>query len=257
MPHHSRPVVPAVLALAFVALAPSPSPAQLRVIISGGFRAVYADVLPDFERSTGVTVQTTSGASQGDGPQTIGAQLRRGVPADVVIMNRMGLAPLIAEGRIAPGTDVDLARTPLAVAVRTGAGKPDISTTASFKQTLLNAKRVTIDVSTTGLFVTGTLFPRLGIANEMAQKTRAGGAEALAAGDADLAVLPASELLSVHGIEVVGSVPDDAQFIALFAAAVVSGSTETEAAKRLIAHLAGEATTAVLSRKGMERPPRR
>jgi molybdate transport system substrate-binding protein len=47
--------------------------------MSGGFRAAYLDILPDFEKRTGVSVATSTGASQGDGPNTIGAQLRRGV----------------------------------------------------------------------------------------------------------------------------------------------------------------------------------
>jgi molybdate transport system substrate-binding protein len=66
--------------------------------------------------------------------------LRRGDPADVVIMNRQGLAELIAQGRIVPGTDLDLAQTLTGVAVRAGAPKPDMSTVAAFKQTLLRLR---------------------------------------------------------------------------------------------------------------------
>ena len=55
----------------------SPSLAQLNVMISGGFSGAYRQVLPEFERSTGITVVTGSGASQGTGPQTIAAQLQR------------------------------------------------------------------------------------------------------------------------------------------------------------------------------------
>src|SRR5277367_4077353 len=85
---------------------PAASLAQVKVIMSGGFSAAYRELLPEFEKATGITVTTTSGASQGSEPNTIGAQLRRGVPADVVIMSREGLADLIAEGRIAAGTDL-------------------------------------------------------------------------------------------------------------------------------------------------------
>ena len=84
--------------------------AQLKVIISGGFSAPYQQLLPEFERKSGNKVTTGSGASQGTGPQTIGAQLARGVAADVVILSREGLSELIAANRIAVGTDVDLAR---------------------------------------------------------------------------------------------------------------------------------------------------
>ena len=101
---------------------------QVKVIISGGFAPAYREVVPEFERTTGISVTTASGASQGTGPDTIGAMLRRGEAADLVILNRQGLAELTAEGKIVAGTDVDLAETLIGIAVRSGSPKPDIST---------------------------------------------------------------------------------------------------------------------------------
>ena len=173
-----------LMTAAFVVLAavafPSTSFAQVKVILSGGFTAAYKEVLPEFEKTSGIKVTTTNGASQGNGPNTIGAQLRRGEPADVVIMNKAGLDDLIAEGKIAAGTEVDLARTLLAVAIRAGAPKPDISTLDAFKQTLLSAKTVSVDASTSGIYITTKAFPRLGIAKEMEGKTIKEGAPAVA-----------------------------------------------------------------------------
>src|SRR5678815_6085088 len=108
---------------------------RLKVLISGGFSGPYKKLLPEFEKTTGVKVTTGSGSSQGTGPQTIGAQLARGVAADVVILSREGLSELIAANRIAVGTDVDLAQVPLGVAVRAGAARPDVSTVEAFKRT--------------------------------------------------------------------------------------------------------------------------
>ena len=116
--------------------------AQVKVLMSGGFSAAYQELLPEFQNTTGIAVSTARGASQGDGPNTIGAQLGRGVPADVVIMSRGGLTELMAEGRIAVGSDVDLARVPLGVCVRAGTPRPDISTIDAFRQTLLRAKSI-------------------------------------------------------------------------------------------------------------------
>jgi molybdate transport system substrate-binding protein len=128
-------VIAAVLAL------PTASFAQVKVIISGGFSAAYRDLLPEFERTSGVKVTTSSGASVGDGPNTIPGQIRRGVPADVVILSREGLVDLIKEGRTVAGTDTDLARSLIGMIVRAGAPRPDISTVEAFKQTLVRAKR--------------------------------------------------------------------------------------------------------------------
>src|ERR1700736_5889384 len=142
---------------------PVTASAQLNVLISGGFSGAYEQLLPEFERMSGIKVTTGSGASQGAGPQTIAAQLARGVPANVVILSREGLSELIAAKRIAAGTDVDLARVPLGVAVRAGTPKLDVSTVEAFKQVLLKAKTVAIPGSTSGIWLTTDLFPRLGI----------------------------------------------------------------------------------------------
>jgi molybdate transport system substrate-binding protein len=99
--------------------------AQLNVLISGGFAGAYEQLLPEFQRMSGIKVTTGSGASQGSGPQTIAVQLGRGVAADVVILSREGLSELIAAKMIAAGTDVDLARVRLRVAVRARTRKPD------------------------------------------------------------------------------------------------------------------------------------
>src|SRR5205085_9791637 len=89
-------LLPAV-SLATLLAVPASASAQVsvRVIISGGFSGPYEQLIPEFQRSTGIQVVTGSGSSQGTGPQTIAAQLERGVPADVVILSREGLSELM------------------------------------------------------------------------------------------------------------------------------------------------------------------
>jgi molybdate transport system substrate-binding protein len=205
---------------------------------------------------TGIKVTTTPGMSQGDGPTVIAAQLRRGVPVDVVIMSREGLDGLIAEHRIVAGTDVNLAQTPLGLAVRTGAPKPDISTADAFKATLLRAKGVAFMPSTTGIYLTTTLFPRLGIAEAIAKKSNTAGAAAVAKGEAEITLQPVSELMHVAGLDYVTPVPTEVQYISVFSAAIVTGSKEMDASKRLIAYLASDSATATIKKSGMERPKR-
>ena len=238
----------AVVAVAF----PGASFAQVKVILSNGFGAAYRGALPDFEKTSGIKVTTTEGASQGNSPNTIGAQLRRGVLADMVIMNKAGLDDLIAEGKIAPGTNVDLARTLLAVTIRTGAPKPDIGTVDAFKKTLLSARSVSIDASSSGIYLTTKAFPRLGIAKEMEGKTIKEGASAIASGKADIGVMLVSEILPVKGVEVVAPVPAEIQEAGVFSAAVVKGAKEVESAKRLIAFLASQSASAAIKKSGME-----
>lgn len=237
-----------VVAVAF----PDASFAQVKVILSGGFGAAYREALPEFEKNSGIKVTTATGASQGNGPNTIAAQLRRGESADVVIMNKAGLDDLIAEGKIAAGTNVDLARTLLAVAIRSGAPKPDVSTVEAFKKTLLGARSVSVDASTSGIYLITKAFPRLGIAHELEGKTIKGGAPAIASGKADIAVMLMSEILPVKGVEVAAPVPAEIQEASVFSAAVVAGAKEVESAKRLIAFLASQSASAAIKHSGME-----
>ena len=242
-----------MFAITMLVALPSPSPAQVRVLISGGFSAAYQELLPQFEKSTGITVTTAQGASQGDGPTTIGAQLRRGQPADVVIMSREGLAELLAEGRIVMGSDVDLARIPLGVGVRAGTPRPDISTVNAFKQTLLRAKSIGIE-STSGMYLKTKVFPQLGIAGALVDKLSDAGAAEVASGGVETVVLPVSEILPVRGVDFVGTIPTDLQFFQVFAAAVVKGTKNPEACKRLMDFLASEKATPTVEKWGMKRP---
>src|SRR5437588_10171883 len=151
---------------------PVAASAQLNVLISGGFSGAYEQLLPEFERTSGIKVTTGSGASQGTGPQTIAAQLARGVPADVVILSREGLTELAAAKRIVAGTDADLARVGLGVAVRAGTPKPDVSTVDAFKQMVLKAKTIAVPGSTSGIWLMTDLFPRLGIGEKSTSRRR-------------------------------------------------------------------------------------
>jgi len=240
------------LVLAVVVAFPSASFAQVKVIISGGFTAAYRELLPEFERSSGITVTTTSGGSVGSGPNTIGAQIRRGVPADVIILAREGLTDLVKEQRTVPGTDVDLARSIIGVIVHAGAPKPDISTVEALKQTLLKAKSVAMSSSTSGVYLTTVLFPKLGIADQMKDKISTSGAAAVGRGEAELGLQQVSEVLAVPNVDFVGTIPESVQYVTTYAAAVVKGTLQLDASKRLIAFLSSEAAMAAIKKSGME-----
>jgi molybdate transport system substrate-binding protein len=229
--------------------------AELKVIISGGFSGPYEALVPQFERTTGIKVATGSGSSQGKGPQTIAAQLARGVPADVVILSREGLSELIAGRSIAPGTDVDLARTPIGVAVRAGAPKPDVRSVEDFKRVVLKARMVAVPSSTSGIFLIEEILPRLGIAgrvNVQATPRGSGAAAMVAAGEADIGLLPVSEIVHAGGVELAGVIAEEIQLHQIFAAAIVAGSREMEAGKQLLAFLTSESAAQTIRRGGME-----
>jgi len=216
--------LPLLFAVSF--LSPSPSFVQLNVITSVGFAAAYNDLVPAFQKSSGITVATKHFASQVNGPDTIAAQLRAGAAADVVIMSKEGLGEFIAEGRIIPASAADLAQVQLGVAVRAGAPKPDISTVEALRHLLLPAKSINA-LSTTGLYLTDKLLPNLGIARKVTSKMKGGTAATVATGEVEIAIRPASELVNVPGIDFVGPVPEEVQYLSIFSAAIVAGGCQS------------------------------
>jgi molybdate transport system substrate-binding protein len=173
----------------------------------------------------------------------------------VVILSREGLGELIAAKMIAAGTDVDLARVGLGVAVRAGTTKPVVSTVEGFEQALLQAKSVAIPGSTSGIWLVHELFPRLGITDRVNIKLAARGTDAtgmVAGGDADLAILPVSEILPAAGVDFAGRIAPEIQFVQVFSAAIVAGSKEIAASKRLIEFLASGRASEAVRNSGME-----
>ncbi|QOZ27485.1 substrate-binding domain-containing protein [Bradyrhizobium sp. CCBAU 51753] len=235
------------------------TPKTIKVIISGGFAAVYREVLPEFERSTGIAVETGSGASEGTGPKTIRHQLANGTKADVVILSREGLQKLIEDGRIRAGSEAGLATAALAAAVRAGCPKPDIGDAIALRQALIDAGQVVAPSSTSGQYFRDEIVPRLNLPDTVTLSFEARGTEAveaLRAGKANLSIGPTSELVQESGIEVVGLLPPNFQLVQTFTAAVVSDSRAPEAARRLIDFLSADTDLmrAAIKRAGMERP---
>ena len=247
------PAIAALMAILPVAASPA---SEVKVMISGGMTAAYKQVVPVFERKTGLTVSTAYGPSMGTTPNAIPVRLARGEEADVLIMVKEALVDLIAQGKAIGATRVDLVRSPIGIAVRAGSLKPDIGTPDALRRTLLAVKSVAYSDSASGVYVETQLFKRLGIEEQMKGKARMIPAEPVAGvvarGDAELGFQQISELLPVAGVEVVGPIPDEVQKITIFSAAVASGAKSVEAAKALIAYLAGAEVTSALRRSGLD-----
>ena len=120
----------------------------------------------------------------------------------------------------------------------------------------MRAKSVTFQ-STSGVYLTTKLFPKLGIADVLAAKTNDAGPPAVANGDVEIAIQPVSELVHAPGIDYVGPIPDDIQFVSVFSAAIVAGSTQVDASRRLVSFLASAAADAAIRNAGMQRATRR
>jgi molybdate transport system substrate-binding protein len=237
-------------------LAGGASAAEVRVMISGGLTAAYKELVPEFERLTGNKVITAYGPSMGTTVNAIPVRLERGEPADVLIMVGYALGDLAKQGKVVAGSSVDLVKSPIGVAVKSGTPKPDISSVDALKRTLLAAKSVAYSDSASGVYISTEMFQKLGIAAEMKDKARAIPAtpvgETVAHGDAELGFQQISELKPVSGIDIVGQLPPEVQKITVFSAGIASVSKEPEAGKALIKFLASSAAAPVIIASGME-----
>jgi predicted neuraminidase/ABC-type molybdate transport system substrate-binding protein len=246
----------AVLVLAGLLVAAAATADEIKVVTSGAFTAAYLELVPQFERGTGHKVVTAFGPSMGSSPDAIPNRLRRGDPIDVVILAASALDGLIADGKVAPGSRLDLVRSSIGMAVRSGAPKPDISTLEAFTKTVMAARSIAFSSSASGVYFFSELFPRLGITDAIRAKSRmvdSGPAGALVArGEAEIAFQQISELLPVAGIDYVGPLPREAQRVTVFAAGIVVGARASAAATALLEFLASPAADGAIRKSGLE-----
>jgi molybdate transport system substrate-binding protein len=245
--------------VAALALSTAASAAEVRVMISGGLTAAYKVLVPEFERATGHKVLTAYGPSMGTTANAIPVRLARGEPADVLIMVGYALDDLAKQGKVIPDSRVELVKSPIGVAVKSGAPKPDISTADAVKRMLLAAKTIAYSDSASGVYVSTEMFDKLGIREEMRDKARKIPAtpvgEIVAHGEAEIGFQQISELKPVEGIDIIGSLPDALQKITVFSAGIASVSKEPDAAKALIKYLASPAARPEIVKSGMDPIP--
>jgi molybdate transport system substrate-binding protein len=229
---------------------------EVRVLTSGAFAAALAELAPQYQRTTGDTVVVAEGGTLGNGPDSIPSRLQRGEPTDVLIMSAAVLEELVKSGKVVAGSRVDLAQSGIGMAVRSGAPHPDIRTVDALKRTLLQARSIAVSSSISGVYLTTELFPRLGIADQIADKIkrvetgRVG--SVVARGEADIGFQQRSELITLPGIEYVGPLPPEVQRTTVFAAGVVRGAAHADAARRFVQFLSSAAAHAAIRQSGLE-----
>jgi molybdate transport system substrate-binding protein len=236
--------------------------ADVHVMISAGFYNVYSELGPAFERASGHHLVTTRGPSMGDSPESIPTRLARGEAADVVILDGGAADALGKRGLLHSDSKIELARSLIGMVVPAGAAKPDISSVEAFRSTLLAARSIAYSDSGSGTYLSTTLFPRLGVADQIAGKSRkvrgppSGEpvASVVARGEAEIGFQQVSELIHVPGVAFVGTLPAEVQPIFSFAGALTSTVQQPEAASALIRFLASPEAATVISNAGLLPP---
>jgi len=240
----------------------SASAAEVQVMISAGFYGVYAELGPAFERASGHRLITTRGPSMGDSPEAIPTRLARGETADVVILDGGSADELAQRGLVRAGTKVDLALSQVGMVVRAGVVKPDIGSVEAFRRTLLAVKSIGYSDSGSGTYLSTILFAKLGVADQVALKSRkvrgppSGEpvAAVVARGELEIGFQQVSELIHVPGVTFVGTIPAELQPAISFAGAITSAARQPDAALALLRFLASPEAASTISKAGLTPP---
>jgi len=229
--------------------------AEVKVLTSVALTAALDELAPVFEKQSGNKVTIVYG---------LAAEMRKrvldGESADVVLIVRPMMDELQKQNKLAANSLVNVVSTPVALAARAGAPKPNIATVEAFKSALLAAKSIVYADPAKG-GASGVIFARvldrLGIADQMKAKTilvpGAQAADVVAKGEAELGVAQGSEIVPVAGAALVGPMPGELASTTVFAAAIGADSKSAAAAKTFIDFLNSAQVTPQFKAKGFER----
>jgi len=239
----------AVVAALSATLAPPTVAAEIKVIASNALREPYRELVPIFEKTTGIKVAIDWG-----GTVNIVRRIGGGEIVDIVIIPAERIDNFIRKRLLV--SRIDLARSGVGVAVRAGAPRPNISSAVALRNTLLAAKSIVLSSGPSSVYLP-TLFQKMGIADELKPKIIQIGpglpvGETIARGEGEIGFTQMSELMSVKGIDYLGPLPAEVQFITVFAAGLHAAAGAPDAARALLKFLTAPEAAPVLRRHGME-----
>jgi molybdate transport system substrate-binding protein len=223
----------------------------IRVLSTLALKGAVGSLAGPFEAASGVRIDA-------DFAPTIGLleRLRHGETADIVILTKEALDDLAAKGNVVAATCVDLARSFVGLAVKTGAIHPDIASESALRAALLGARSVAYSrIGASGILF-AQLIERMGIASQINARARiipsGFTAALLVSGEADLAVQQISELKLVGGVDIVGPIPPELQTPAVFSAGRLAISERAAPSDALLKYLASPDAAPVLRASGLE-----
>jgi molybdate transport system substrate-binding protein len=231
--------------------------AEIKVLASGSLKGALSQLIPDFQKASGDTATIEYGPAG-----AIMGRIQKDDAADVVIVSRAQIEKLASNGKVLPGSLVNVAAIALGVAVRKGAPKPDISSVEAFKRTLLAARSIgyrdPATGSTSGTYA-ASLVEQLGIAEDIKPKLRLDRTEGdapenvfrtVASGEIEMQIGQITEIVIAPGVELAGPLPAEIQNTTVMAAGIVASSKTPDAATAFIRFISSPSAAAVLKATG-------
>jgi len=215
----------------------------------GAMRSLMMDMLPLFERTSGVKVEIEFRLTS-----VLQKEIETGAAFDIALLPRPELDALVGAGKIAAGGTADIARSSVGLAVKAGARKPDISSVVALKRALIAARSIAYSDGPSGAYI-AALLQRLGIADAMKPKTKLTSrpvAELVAAGEAEIGMQQIVAILPIKGAELVGPLPSELQNVIIYAAGLSAVAQNSAAAKNCIAFMRSPDAAQLIRTKGME-----
>jgi molybdate transport system substrate-binding protein len=231
----------------------STEPHPIRVISSMATRAVLGALARAFEARSGCGV-----AIESVGGVDAAKRVQAGEPFDAVVLASDAIERLVAAGHLVARSQVGLARSGVAVAVRSRAPRPEIGSEDAVRRAVLAARTIGLSTGPSGVELR-RLFERWGIGDQIRDRTVTPppgvpvGA-LVARGEVELGFQQLSELLHVEGLDVVGPLPAAIQFVTTFSAAVGARARRPDAARALLDFMASPAAAEAKRREGLDPP---
>jgi molybdate transport system substrate-binding protein len=196
-------------------------------------------LVADYEAKTGTHVKVTYGT---------GVSTRTTVASGGALDVSLLFSPFdeaLRTGNVVRGSATVIARQRLAIAVKKGAAKPDISTRDAVRRTLLNAKSI-ISVDPEQGSVGGAVLltlDKLGLTQQLKPKIKwvpTGGVvqDSVAKGEYELALGPYLSDMRNPGLDVVGALPADASYVVDVTGFLSTSAKDSKAARALLDFLA-------------------
>jgi molybdate transport system substrate-binding protein len=229
--------------------------AELKVLSPQAMRPALNDLVPQFERSSGIQVTISYATAS-----ALVREIEDGKTADLAILSPEQIEQLQEEDKITEDSLTPVAKLEFGVIIRKGATKPDVSRVHALKQTLMATKSIASgdpESSASGKYFS-SLIERLRIADAIKPKIKTfssgtAALEAIANGEADIGIGLVTAA-NGSGTELAGVLPAQAKKFNSYAVGILTSSNQIQAAKAFASFISSPTALAVMKSNGFEAP---